>query len=55
MSQPSDRINFGAMFPVLQDYEYIQTYLIRTIRALKSKINVGKFVGTRFESGPEAK
>lgn len=52
---PPDRVAFGEMFPVLQDYEYIQNYMTGTISAMSGKIDVEKFVDTSFAKEAGAK
>jgi NitT/TauT family transport system substrate-binding protein len=55
LSEPPDRVTFNEMFPVLQDYEYIQTYMTETIQAMSAKIDIEKFVDTRFAKEAGAK
>jgi len=55
LTNPPDRVSFNEMFPVLQDYEYVQTYLTQTIQAMSGKIDLQKFVDTRFAKEAGAK
>ena len=36
------------LFPVVDDYEYIQEYMTTKIEAMSKKIELEKFVDTRF-------
>lgn len=48
LTQPSDRVVFSEMYPVIDDFEFMQTYLTGTIEAMSDKIDLEKFIDTRF-------
>ncbi|MCJ7623037.1 MAG: ABC transporter substrate-binding protein, partial [Anaerolineaceae bacterium] len=48
LTEPKDRVTFGEMFPVVKDYDFIQTYLTKIIHAMSDKIDLDKFVDTQF-------
>ena len=49
------RVTFNELFPVINDFEYIQTYLTTKIQALSEKINLDKFIDTQFAREAGAK
>ena len=55
LTQPEDRVTFGEMFPVLDDYEFMQTYMTTTIEAMSAKIDLEKFVDLQFAREAGAK
>ena len=48
LTEPADRVTFDEMFPVLEDFDFMQTYLTSTIHAMSDKIDLDKFVDQRF-------
>ncbi len=48
LTQPHDRVTFNEMNPVFDDFEFMQTYLTGTIAAMSGKIDLEKFIDTRF-------
>ena len=48
LTEPKDRVTFGEMFPVVKDYDFMQTYLTEVIHAMSDKIDLNKFVDTQF-------
>lgn len=49
------RVTFNELFPVLKDFDYIQTYLTSTIQAMSDKINLDKFIDTQYAREAGAK
>jgi NitT/TauT family transport system substrate-binding protein len=49
------RVTFNELFPVINDFEYIQTYMTSTIQAMSDKINLSKFLDTQFAREAGAK
>lgn len=44
----SNRVSFDELKPVIADFEYMQTYLTTTIKAMSDKIDLSKFIDTSF-------
>lgn len=55
LTEPKDRVILNEQFPVIDDFEYIQTYLTKTISAMSEKVNLEKFIDTRFATAAGAK
>lgn len=55
LTEPKDRVTFGEMFPVIKDYDFMQTYLTKIINAMSGKIDLNKFVDTQFAREAGAK
>ena len=49
------RVTYNELFPVIDDFEYIQTYLTETIQAMSEKINLNRFLDTQFAREAGAK
>ncbi len=50
LADPKQRVTMNELFPVMDDYEYIQEYMTTKIEGMSKKINLEKFVDTRFAS-----
>ncbi len=48
LTTPKDRVTYGELKPVIDDFEYMQTYLTTKIRAMSDKIDLEKFIDYRF-------
>ncbi len=48
LTEPSDRIVTGKLFPVIEDLASIQDYMCDKMKIVKSKIDLEKFVDTQF-------
>lgn len=48
LTEPKDRVSTGDLYPVLDDLDFIQTYLTETINAMSGKIDLETFVDKRF-------
>ena len=55
LTEPKDRITTGELFPVIEDLASIQDYMFDNMKIMKSKIDLEKFVDTRFAKEAEAK
>jgi NitT/TauT family transport system substrate-binding protein len=55
LTDPKQRVSMNELFPVVQDFEYIQEYMTGTIHAMSAKINLEKFIDTRFAKEAGAK
>jgi len=55
LSDPRQKVSFDELFPVIDDYEFMQTYLTETISAMSKKIDLEKFVDTQFAREAGAK
>jgi NitT/TauT family transport system substrate-binding protein len=42
------RVTYDELYPVIDDFEFIQTYLTKTIQAMSEKIELNKFLDTSF-------
>lgn len=48
LTNPSDRIMTDELFPILEDFEKMQNYMTENMGVLKAKIDLEKFIDTRF-------
>lgn len=48
LADPAKRVTMDELLPVLEDFEYIQTYMTTKIEAMSDKIDLEKFIDTRF-------
>jgi NitT/TauT family transport system substrate-binding protein len=48
LADPKGRVTMNELFPVIQDFEYIQNYMTTTIEAMSQKIDLDSFLDTRF-------
>lgn len=48
LTSPPDRVTYGQLFPVIEDFDKMQNYLTGPIQAMSDKINLEKFIETRF-------
>lgn len=55
LTTPKDRITTGELFPVIEDLEKMQDYMHDKMKLMKSKIDLGKLVDTRFAQAAGAK
>jgi NitT/TauT family transport system substrate-binding protein len=55
LTEPADRILTGELFPVKQDLERIQKYMMDEMKIMTSLIDIDKFVDTRFAEKAGAK
>lgn len=55
LTQPSDRVTYTEMYPVVEDFEYMQTYMTSHIQAMSRKIDLEKFIRTDFAREAGAK
>ncbi len=55
LTEPSDRIMTGELFPVIEDLAAIQDYMCDKMGIIKSKIDLEKFVDTQFATAAGAK
>jgi len=55
LTDPPDRITTGELFPVIEDLAIIQDYMYDKMKIMKSKIDLEKFVDTRFAKSAGAK
>lgn len=55
LTQPADRVTMHELFPVIEDLEYMQTYMTTKIEAMSARIDLHKFVDTRFAAAAGAK
>jgi len=49
------RVTFNELYPVIKDFEYIQTYLTETIQAMSDKVDLNKLIDTQFAREAGAK
>ncbi|MCE1253677.1 MAG: ABC transporter substrate-binding protein [Anaerolineae bacterium] len=42
------RVTYNELYPVMQDFEFIQTYMTQTIQAMSDKIDLHSFLDTQF-------
>lgn len=54
LTQPKDRVSYAELKPVLDDFEYMQTYLTSEIQAMSDKIDLEKFIDYRFAEEAKA-
>jgi NitT/TauT family transport system substrate-binding protein len=50
LSDPKQRVTMDELFPVIDDFEYIQNYMTSKIEAMSARIDLEKFLDTRFAS-----
>jgi NitT/TauT family transport system substrate-binding protein len=55
LEDPKQRVTFNELFPVIDDYEFMQNYLTDTISAMSKKIDLEKFVDPIFAKEAGAK
>jgi len=55
LTEPFDRVTFTEMYPVIRDFDYIQTYMTSHIKAMSGKIDLNSFVDTSFAEKAGAK
>lgn len=55
LSDPRKKVTYDELYPVIDDYEIMQTYLTETINAMSKKIDLEKFVDTQFAREAGAK
>ncbi|MEO0156965.1 MAG: ABC transporter substrate-binding protein [candidate division WOR-3 bacterium] len=55
LTEPADRVTFTEMYPVVDDFEYIQTYMTTHIKAMSGKIDLNSFIDTSFAEKAGAK
>ncbi|PCI30606.1 MAG: twin-arginine translocation pathway signal protein [SAR324 cluster bacterium] len=55
LTQPADRVLTSELFPVIDDLAIIQDYMCDEMKILKGKIDLDKFVDTRFAKEAGAK
>ena len=55
LTQPADRVTMHELFPVIADLDYMQTYMTTKIQAMSARIDLQKFVDTRFAEQAGAK
>jgi NitT/TauT family transport system substrate-binding protein len=55
LTEPKDRITTDELFPVIEDLAKIQDYMCDQMHIMKSKIDLDKFVDTRFAKEAGAK
>ena len=48
LADPKQRVSMNELFPMIADYEYIQEYMTGKIQAMSARIDLEKFVDTRF-------
>lgn len=54
LTTPKDRVTYGELKPVIDDFEYMQTYLTTQIKAMSDKIDLEKFIDYRFAEEAKA-
>lgn len=54
LTSPPDRVTYGELYPVLEDFDYMQNYLTSTIQAMSDKIDLEKFIDLRFAKEAKA-
>jgi NitT/TauT family transport system substrate-binding protein len=54
LGDPRGRVTMNELFPVVQDFEYIQDYMTTKIEAMSKKIELEKFLDTRFAAAAGA-
>ncbi|MCP4113961.1 MAG: ABC transporter substrate-binding protein [Desulfobacteraceae bacterium] len=55
LTEPADRIGTGELFPVLEDLDIIQKYMMDQMKIMTSLVDLEKFVDTRFAKAAGAK
>lgn len=54
LTTPKDRVTYAELKPVIDDFEYMQTYLTTQIKAMSDKIDLEKFIDYRFAEEAKA-
>jgi NitT/TauT family transport system substrate-binding protein len=54
LTDPPDRVTYGELNPVIEDFDYMQNYLTTTIQAMSDKIDLDKFIDYRFAKEAKA-
>lgn len=55
LTEPADRVTMDELFPVIEDLDYMQTYMTTKIQAMSARIDLRQFVDTRFAERAGAK
>jgi NitT/TauT family transport system substrate-binding protein len=55
LSDNREKVSFDELFPVIEDFDFMQTYLTETISAMSKKIDLEKFIDTQFAREAGAK
>lgn len=55
LTEPDDRVTLDELFPVIEDLDYMQTYMTTKIQAMSARIDLHQFVDTRFAERAGAK
>jgi len=55
LTTPKDRVTYHELFPVMDDFEYMQDYLTSRISAMSDKIDLEKFIKLEFAQAAGAK
>lgn len=55
LTEPADRVTMGELFPVIEDLDFMQTYMTTKIQAMSARIDLHRFVDTRFAERAGAK
>ena len=55
LTEPPDRIKTAELFPKIEDFDRIQNYMTDQVSVLSGKIDMTKFVDTRFAESAGAK
>lgn len=48
LADPRQRVTMDELFPVIEDFEYIQSYMTTKIEAMSTRIDLEKFIDSRF-------
>ncbi|GAB4481086.1 MAG: ABC transporter substrate-binding protein [Anaerolineales bacterium] len=54
LTEPKDRVTYAELKPVIDDFEYMQSYLTNEIQAMSDKIDLEKFIDYRFAEEAKA-
>jgi len=54
LTTPKDRVTYAELKPVIDDFEYMQSYLTTQIKAMSDKIDLEKFIDYRFAEEAKA-
>ena len=55
LTEPGDRITTGELFPIIDDFDLIQRYMMDKMNIMTSLIDLDKFIDTRFAKQAGAK
>lgn len=55
LTEPADRITTGELFPIIDDFDLIQRYMMDKMNIMTSLIDLDKFIDTRFAKQAGAK